>query len=37
MKSHDEEVTDSYDKKNSKLDSNHTCLSVISLDYALKK
>ena len=24
-------------KKNSKLDSNHTCLAIISLDSALKK
>ena len=29
--------TDFYDKKISKLDSNHTCLAVISLDYASKK
>ena len=26
-----------YDKKNPKLDSNHACLAVISLDSALKK
>ena len=37
MKSHGNEVTDFYDKKNSKVDSNHTCLAVISLDFALKK
>ena len=37
IKSHVDEVTDIYDKKISKLDSNHTCLAVISLDSALKK
>ena len=37
MKSHGEEVTDFYDKKLSKVDSNHTCLAVISLDSALNK
>ena len=37
MKSHDNEVTDFYDKKAPKLGSNHTCLAVISLDSALKK
>ena len=37
IKYHGDEVTDSYDKKIPKLDSNHTCLAVISLDYALKK
>ena len=37
IKSHGDEVTDFYDKEISKVDSNHTCLSVISLDYALKK
>ena len=36
-KSHGDEVTDFYDKKIPKLDSNHTCLAVISLDSALKK
>ena len=34
IKSHGDEVTDFYNKK---LDSNHTCLVVISLDSALKK
>ena len=34
MKSHDDEVTNFYDKK---VDSNHSCLAVISLDSALKK
>ena len=29
--------TDFDDKKIPKLDSNHTCLAVISLDYASKK
>ena len=36
-KSHGDEVTGFYDKKVSKVDSNHTCLVVISLDSALKK
>ena len=31
------EVTAFYDKKIPKVDSNHTCLAVISLDSALKK
>ena len=31
-----DEVTDFYDKKIPKVDSNHTCLAVISLDSALK-
>ena len=34
IKSH---VTDFYDKKIPKVDSNHTCLAVIILDSALKK
>ena len=37
IKSHGDEVTDFYDKKNPKVDSNHTCLAIISLDSALKK
>ena len=37
IKSHGNEVTDFYDKKNPKLDSNHTCLAIITLDYSLKK
>ena len=37
IKSHDGEVTDFYDKKISKLDSNLTCLAILSLDSALKK
>ena len=36
-KSHVDEVTDFYDKEIPKVDSNHTCLAVISLDFALKK
>ena len=36
-KSHDDEVTDFYDKRIPKVDSNYTCLTVISLDSALKK
>ena len=35
--SHVTEVTDFYDKEIPKVDSNHTCLAVISLDSALKK
>ena len=31
------EFTDFYDKEIPKVDSNHTCLAVISLDSALKK
>ena len=41
IKSHEDEVTDFYEKKfspiNKEWDSNHTCLAVISLDSALKK
>ena len=37
MKSHGDEVTDFGDKKIPKVDSNNTCLAVISLDSALKK
>ena len=37
IKSHDDEVTDFHDKKIPKVDSNHTCLAVNSLDSALKK
>ena len=37
MKLHGDEVTDFYDKKIPKLDSNHTCVAVIGLDSALKK
>ena len=37
IKSHGDEVTDFYDKKVPKLDSNRTCLAVISLDSALMK
>ena len=36
IKSHGDKVTDFYDKKIPKLDSYHTCLVVISLNYALK-
>ena len=35
--SHGYEVTYFWDKNIPKLDSNHTCLAVISLDSALKK
>ena len=37
IKSHGDEVADFYNKKIPKLDSNHTCLAVISLEFALKK
>ena len=37
IKSHGDEVTDFYDKEIPKLDSNHTCLAVISLNSGLKK
>ena len=34
IKSHGDKVTDFYDKKIPKVDSNHTCLAVICLDQA---
>ena len=37
IKSHNDEVTDFYDKKFPKVDSNYTCLTVINLDSPLKK
>ena len=37
IKSHGNEVTDFYDKKVPKVDSNHICLVVISLDSVPKK
>ena len=37
MKSHGNEITDFYDKKIPKLDSNYTFLAAVSLDSALKK
>ena len=37
IKSHSEEATYFYDKENSKVDSNHTSLVVINLDFALNK
>ena len=37
IKSHGDEVTDFYNKEVPKVDSNHTCLTVFSLDSALKK
>ena len=36
-KSHGDEVTDFYNNEIPKMDSNHTCLPVISLDSALNK
>ena len=37
IKSYGDEVTDFFDKEFPKVDSYHTCLAVISLDFALKK
>ena len=37
IKSHGDDVTDFYDKKTPKVDSNYICLAVISLDSALKR
>ena len=37
IKSYGDEVTDFYDKKIPKVNSNHTCLAVITLDSSLKK
>ena len=37
IKSHNDEVTGFCDKQIPKVDSNHTCLAVISLNSALKK
>ena len=37
IKSHGDEVWDFYDKEIPKVDSNHTCLAIVSLDSALKK
>ena len=37
IKSHSNEAIDFYDKKIPKLDFNHTCLAIITLDSALKK
>ena len=37
INSHGDEITDFYDKKTPKVDSDHTCLAVISLDSSLKK
>ena len=37
IKSHDDEATDFSNKKIPKVESNHTCLAVISLDSALNK
>ena len=37
IRSHGDEVTDFYDKEISKVDCNHSCLAVISLDFVLKK
>ena len=34
IKSHGNEIIDFYDKKFPKLDFNHTCLAVVSLDSA---
>ena len=37
IKSYDNQVPNFYDKEFPKVDSNYTCLAVISLDFALKK
>ena len=37
MKSHGDIFTDFYDKEMPNVDSNHTCLAVISMDSSLKK
>ena len=37
IKSCSDKVTEFYDKKNPKVDSTHTCLTVISLHFTLKK
>ena len=37
MKSYGDEVTDFYGREIPMVDSNHTCLAVISLDSALNK
>ena len=37
IKLHGDEITNFYDKKVPKLDSNCTCVAVIGLDSALKK
>ena len=37
VKSHDDKVTDFCDKKIPNLDSNHTCLAIISFNSALNK
>ena len=37
IKPHGDQVTGFYDKGIQKMDSNHTCLAVISLDPALRK
>ena len=37
IKSHGDKVADIYDKEIRKVDSNHACLAVITLDSAFKK
>ena len=37
IKSHGDKITDFYDKEILKMDSNHICLGVVSLDSALKE
>ena len=37
IKSHGDEVTDFYDKEIPKVDSNHTCSAIISLNSDFKK
>ena len=37
IKSYSDDVTDYYDSESPKVDSDHTCLAIISLDSALNK
>ena len=37
IKCHRDQITDFYNKEIPKVESNHTCLAVISLDFVLKK
>ena len=37
VRSHGDKIKDCYNKEIPKVNSNHTCVAVISLDFALKK
>ena len=37
IKSYSDDITDYYDSESPKVDSDHTCLAIISLDSALNK